>query len=163
EQRSRLDDRGVVRAGTVLKDGDVVISLLRRLRPSKNKRAHEGKWWVQDDSLRATSEWQGAIVTSAEMDSGGISEDDAELPTEAPRVRIAVRAEHDLAIGDLLLYRQEALGLVVRFLPEAEMPQQNGQPVDLILPRIMAERLRIEPGSIVALGVQKGSKLAADS
>src|SRR5262249_18875179 len=126
---------------------------------TKERPTRSGKCWARDRSWRVIPEWEGATVTKVEVrhwPSPG-------LDVKYPRVRITVRAEDDLAAGDILLHRGEAIGVVGRLVPDDEMPCHGGRRADLMLPRSVGGRLGLKADSAVPLFLGKRSEPPAIS
>src|SRR5262249_40870368 len=117
--------------------------------------------WARDNSWRAPPSWEGGRVTNVELLGR------AELRKSAPRdvsqrVRVAVRVEHELAVGDLLLFRGQIIGLLSRFVADGDMPRDaDGEPVDLVVSRAVGERLGWRAGDILHVPVGRDAEPAS--
>jgi hypothetical protein len=75
------------------------------------------------------------------------------------RVRIVLRTERELAIGDALLVDDTPLGIVARFVPDSEMPRNpNGEAADLIIPAAVGSRFGLRANEIALLAISKGDE-----
>ena len=70
-------------------------------------------------------------------------------------MRVAIRAEHELAAGDVLLFRRRPLGLLARFIADDEMPRCGNRRVDLLLPRRVGGEVGLMPGNSAELVLGK--------
>lgn len=145
EDMERLDERGLVRVGTALEVSDVLASVLRTALPKRGQRRQEGKCRVVNDSWQAPPEWAGADVADVQL--RGRSHLGKEVPrTVSARVRVAVRAEHVLAVGDVLLFRHQPLGVLAQLIADEKMPRYGDRQVDLIVPKRMGADLGMAAG-----------------
>jgi len=71
-------------------------------------------------------------------------------------LRISVRAEWELAVGDMLLVEGKPIGIVGRM--SHEMPRA----ADLIVPRTIGAQLGAQPGDTIELEVAKAVQRGAD-
>jgi uncharacterized protein YwqG len=161
-QKQRLDARGLALVGAVLQNGDLLASALKTAIPKRSRRARPGKSWVVDDSWVAPPEWEGAQVSKVRVLRR------RELPrsvsrTVSERVQIAVRAEHELAAGNVLLFRRRPLGVLGRFVADDEMPRHGNQRVDLLLPRRVGAELGLPPGGFSELMLGKAFESGAQA
>jgi hypothetical protein len=132
-ERTLLDERGIVRRGSILKPGNVLVSIVR---PTGDPRAPS----MQDDSARCTDVWAGMRVVAVDhyVRQGKTPEDGSE------RVVLALRREADLQAGDVLLHAGRSLGSVAEITPDQRMPAvASGRHADLVVPSSVARRLGI--------------------
>lgn len=118
EQFENIDDSGVIKPGTKVKQGDPLI-LAVRLRNDVKSRVHrQGALNYSDATLR----WDHAndgIVTDVYDDETG--------------KQVVVRTSSPLEVGSKISARQGNKG-VVTILPDSEMPHDaEGNPVDLLI------------------------------
>ncbi len=157
-QCAKLDGHGLVRPGTILEPGDILVSVLESALPRPGRVARPGKVWVMDHSWQVPAHWLGATVMEARVLGRH------ELGTRVERsvrhrICVRLRVEHPLAIGDLLLHQvdtihepaatvgvndpmgDDVLGVVGAFLDDAQMPRTaGGRCADLIVPAALARR-----------------------
>ena len=70
------------------------------------------------------------------------------------RICIALRAERDLGLAQLLLAGEKPLGIVDRFVADEEMPlDSEGQVVDLLVPTRVWASLGMATGSTARLPI----------
>jgi hypothetical protein len=163
EQQQRLDERGLIRPGTTVRQGDVLASVLGSVLPSEQRPQHEGKTWVRDESWTAPRTWHGTQVTKVEL-LGGDDQPKKKQSGVYERVRIVVRGEHDLAIGDLLLAGESPLGVVSHLVADSEMPlAPDGKAVDLLLPPAVGKRHGWEPGETITVSAGKAEEPAGQA
>ena len=153
-QKQRLDERGVVPIGAVLQKGEILASVLRSALPKRGRRTQPGKCWVVNDSWDAPPTWEGALVTKVQI----LRRPDLDRSvsrTVTERVRIAVRAEHELTAGDVLLFQRRPLGLLARFVADEEMPLDGNRRVDLLLPKRISAEVGLPAGDSAQLMLGK--------
>jgi uncharacterized protein YwqG len=149
-QKQRIDERGLVPVGSVLQYGDILASALRTAAPNRPRRTQPGRCWVVNDSWTAPPRWIGARVTKARILRR------SELPrgvsrTVSERVLIGIRAAHELAAGDVVLFQRRVLGTVARFVADDEMPLHGNRRVDLLLPMSAGTEVGMLPGGSAEL------------
>lgn len=139
DQLSVLDGDGVVKVGQKLKTGDPVVLHLNR----KNVTPEDvilGK--ISRNLVRpyadASQTWdepfEGEVVHVEKLGGG--------------KVRVLVKAQEPLQVGDKMVSRYAAKGLVTKIVPDAEMPQtKDGQPVEVLL-NPMGLPTRMNPAQI---------------
>ncbi|NUQ65803.1 MAG: hypothetical protein HUU20_25335, partial [Pirellulales bacterium] len=143
DQRNRLDGDGVIVAGRRVNVGDVLVSVVEVDKTMRPRRA--GLQWIRDASERVPPGWDDAHVLSATRlgrrhlgRSAGRTIDE--------RIKIAIRAEHPLSTGDILLVRQHVLGIVSRMVPDDEMPKESDRIADLAVSSEAAAELGLGKG-----------------
>ena len=108
-QKERLDHRGVIPVGAVLQERDVLASALRAS-TRNDLPAQTGKCRARDYSWETPCKWLGARVIKAHILSRSeLSKKDS--PTVYQRVQIAVHAERQLAVGDVLSWQGQTVGV----------------------------------------------------
>jgi hypothetical protein len=143
QHRSKLDALGVVRTGERVKAGDVLVGLVAVARTRQPTKA--GMQWVRDASRTVPPGWDGAIVESSLRLSSRL-DDGSDECLAAGQVKVELRVEHDLAIGDVLSVRERVLGIVARFVPDDETPRRDGVAADIVVPLATAEPLGLMEG-----------------
>jgi len=149
-QRERLDERGVIRAGSVIRAGDVLVSIVET--PSSGK--------SRDDSYCAPPECDGAAVrqvTHRRPDEMGHS------PPQGLQALVSLElvAHRELEVGDVLAIGEEPI--VVAGVLEQPPLDDSGQPADLVLSAAVARRLHLAPGAHCEQPVSKANARAAES
>ncbi|MFD1207082.1 MULTISPECIES: DNA-directed RNA polymerase subunit beta [Sporosarcina] len=139
EALRNLDDRGIIRIGAEVRDGDILVGKVtpkgvteltaeeRLLHAIFGEKARE----VRDTSLRVPH-GAGGIVLDVKVFN---REDGDELP---PGVNQLVRAyivqKRKISVGDKMAGRHGNKGVISRILPEADMPYlPDGTPIDVML------------------------------
>ncbi|WP_174842637.1 DNA-directed RNA polymerase subunit beta [Sporosarcina luteola] len=150
EALRNLDDRGIIRVGAEVRDGDILVGKVtpkgvteltaeeRLLHAIFGEKARE----VRDTSLRVPH-GAGGIVLDVKVFN---REDGDELP---PGVNQLVRAyivqKRKISVGDKMAGRHGNKGVISRILPESDMPYlPDGTPIDVMLnPQGVPSRMNI--------------------
>ncbi|MGM0899274.1 MAG: DNA-directed RNA polymerase subunit beta [Bacillota bacterium] len=158
-----LDDRGIIRVGAEVKDGDILVGKVtpkgvteltaeeRLLHAIFGEKARE----VRDTSLRVPH-GAGGIVLDVKIFN---REDGDELP---PGVNQLVRAyivqKRKISVGDKMAGRHGNKGVISRILPEEDMPfMPDGTPIDIMLnPLGVPSRMNI--GQVLELHLGMASR-----
>ncbi|MBM7650364.1 DNA-directed RNA polymerase subunit beta [Bacillus ectoiniformans] len=134
-----LDDRGIIRVGAEVKDGDLLVGKVtpkgvteltaeeRLLHAIFGEKARE----VRDTSLRVPH-GGGGIVLDVKVFN---REDGDELPPGVNQlVRVYIVQKRKISEGDKMAGRHGNKGVISRILPEEDMPYlPDGTPVDIML------------------------------
>ncbi|WP_020501261.1 DNA-directed RNA polymerase subunit beta [Sciscionella marina] len=134
-----LDERGIVRIGAEVRDGDILVGKVtpkgeteltpeeRLLRAIFGEKARE----VRDTSLKVPHGERGKVIGIRVFSR----DDDDELPPGVNElVRVYVAQKRKIQDGDKLAGRHGNKGVIGRILPEEDMPfLEDGTPVDMIL------------------------------
>ena len=139
EARKNLDEFGIVRIGTEVKDEDILVG---KVTPkgmaeltSEEKLLHaifgEKTREVRDTSLRVPH-GAGGIVHDIKIFT---KEDSDELPPGVSKIiRVYIAQKRKISIGDKMAGRHGNKGVVSLVLPEEDMPyMENGETVDILL------------------------------
>ena len=139
DARRNLDDSGIIRVGTEVKDGDILVG---KVTPkgmaeltSEEKLLHaifgEKTREVRDSSLRVPHGGEG-IVYDIKIFT---KEDCDELPAGVSKiVRVYIAQKRKITVGDKMAGRHGNKGVVSLILPEEDMPYlPNGETVDILL------------------------------
>ena len=139
ETRKNLDENGIVRIGTEVKDDDILVG---KVTPkgmaeltSEEKLLHaifgEKTREVRDTSLRVPHGGEG-IVHDVKIFT---KEDTDELPAGVSKiVRVYIAQKRKISVGDKMAGRHGNKGVISLVLPEEDMPYlSNGKPVDILL------------------------------
>ena len=139
EARKNLDDNGIVRIGTEVKDDDILVG---KVTPkgmaeltSEEKLLHaifgEKTREVRDSSLRVPH-GGGGIVHDIKIFT---KEDSDELPAGVSKIiRVYIAQKRKISVGDKMAGRHGNKGVVSLILPEEDMPYlSDGTPVDILL------------------------------
>ncbi|MBO0852988.1 MAG: DNA-directed RNA polymerase subunit beta [Nocardia sp.] len=134
-----LDERGIVRIGAEVRDGDILVGKVtpkgeteltpeeRLLRAIFGEKARE----VRDTSLKVPHGESGKVIGIRVFSR----EDDDDLPPGVNElVRVYVAQKRKIQDGDKLAGRHGNKGVIGKILPKEDMPfMPDGTPVDIIL------------------------------
>lgn len=134
-----LDERGIVRIGAEVRDGDILVGKVtpkgeteltpeeRLLRAIFGEKARE----VRDTSLKVPHSESGKVIGIRVFSR----EDEDELPAGVNElVRVYVAQKRKISDGDKLAGRHGNKGVIGKILPVEDMPfLADGTPVDIIL------------------------------
>lgn len=134
-----LDERGIVRIGAEIKDGDILVGKVtpkgvteltaeeRLLHAIFGEKARE----VRDTSLRVPHGGSGIVVDVKVF----TRENGDELPPGVNQlVRVYIAQKRKISVGDKMAGRHGNKGVVARILPEEDMPfLPDGTPVEIVL------------------------------
>lgn len=134
-----LDERGIVRIGAEVRDGDILVGKVtpkgeteltpeeRLLRAIFGEKARE----VRDTSLKVPHGESGKVIGIRVFSR----DDDDDLPPGVNElVRVYVAQKRKIQDGDKLAYRHGNKGVIGKILPTEDMPfLPDGTPVDIIL------------------------------
>jgi DNA-directed RNA polymerase subunit beta len=134
-----LDERGIVRIGAEVRDGDILVGKVtpkgeteltpeeRLLRAIFGEKARE----VRDTSLKVPHGESGKVIGIRVFSR----EDDDELPAGVNElVRVYVAQKRKISVGDKLAGRHGNKGVIGKILAQEDMPfLPDGTPVDIIL------------------------------
>ncbi len=139
EARKNLDENGIIRIGTEVKDDDILVG---KVTPkgvaeltSEEKLLHaifgEKTREVRDTSLRVPHGGEG-IVHDVKIFT---KEDCDELPAGVSKIiRVYIAQKRKISVGDKMAGRHGNKGVISLILPEEDMPyMENGQPIDILL------------------------------
>ena len=139
ESRKNLDENGLIRIGTEVKDGDILVG---KVTPkgmaeltSEEKLLHaifgEKTREVRDSSLRVPHGGEG-IVHDIKIFT---KEDTDELPAGVSKViRVYIAQKRKITVGDKMAGRHGNKGVISLILPSEDMPYlADGTPIDILL------------------------------
>ena len=163
EARKNLDDNGIVRIGTEVKDDDILVG---KVTPkgmaeltSEEKLLHaifgEKTREVRDTSLRV-EHGAGGVVHDVKVYT---KENSDELPSGVSKViRVYIIQKRKIQVGDKMSGRHGNKGVISLVLPEEDMPYlPDGRPVDVMLnPLGVPSRMNI--GQILELHLGMAGK-----
>jgi DNA-directed RNA polymerase subunit beta len=150
DARKNLNDSGIVRIGTEVKEGDILVG---KVTPkgmveltSEEKLLHaifgEKTREVRDTSLRV-EHGQGGIIHDVKITT---KKDNDELPSGVNMVvRVSIIQKRKISVGDKMAGRHGNKGVISLVLPEEDMPYlPDGTPVDIMLnPQGVPSRMNI--------------------
>ena len=160
-----LDDRGIVRIGADVRDGDILVGKVtpkgeteltpeeRLLRAIFGEKARE----VRDTSMKVPHGETGKVIGVRRFSR---DDDDDLAPGVNEMIRVYVAQKRKIQDGDKLAGRHGNKGVVGKILPQEDMPfLPDGTPVDIILnthgvPRRMniGQVLEVHLGWLAAAG-----------
>ncbi len=163
DARKNLDANGIVRIGTEVKDGDILVGKVTpkgvQELTSEEKLLHaifgEKTREVRDTSLRV-EHGAGGIVHDVKVYT---KENSDELPAGVSKViRVYIAQKRKIQVGDKMSGRHGNKGVISLILPEEDMPYlPDGRPVDVILnPLGVPSRMNI--GQILELHLGMAGK-----
>jgi hypothetical protein len=156
EERRRLDPAGLVPEGATVGRDDVLISAVLVLPEGEaGRRPMAGMELVRDRSDRVPEGWEGARVAAVRR-QGRNTRGRAAARGPQDHVEITLRAERDLAVGDLLLAGPTPLGVVARFVPD------GAALADVVVSAAVGRRLGLQAGTGRQLRVGKAVEGGAD-
>src|SRR5574344_827198 len=163
DARKNLDSNGIVRIGTEVKDGDILVGKVTpkgvQELTSEEKLLHaifgEKTREVRDTSLRV-EHGAGGIVHDIKIYTKDNSD---ELPAGVSKiVRVYIIQKRKIQVGDKMCGRHGNKGVISLILPEEDMPYlPDGRPVDIVLnPQGVPSRMNI--GQILELHLGMAGK-----
>ena len=163
DARKNLDANGIVRIGTEVKDGDILVGKVTpkgvQELTSEEKLLHaifgEKTREVRDTSLRV-EHGAGGIVHDIKIYT---KENSDELsPGVSKVIRVYIIQKRKIQVGDKMSGRHGNKGVISLILPEEDMPYMaDGRPVDIILnPQGVPSRMNI--GQILELHLGMAGK-----
>ena len=161
--RKNLDANGIVRIGTEVKDGDILVGKVTpkgvQELTSEEKLLHaifgEKTREVRDTSLRV-DHGAGGIVHDVKIYT---KENSDELPAGVSKIiRVYIIQKRKIQVGDKMSGRYGNKGVISLILPEEDMPYlPDGTPVDIVLnPQGVPSRMNI--GQILELHLGMAGK-----
>jgi DNA-directed RNA polymerase subunit beta len=139
EARKNLDENGIIRIGTEVKDDDILVG---KVTPkgmaeltSEEKLLHaifgEKTREVRDTSLRVPN-GSGGIVHDIKVFT---KENSDELPSGVSKqIKVYIAQKRKITVGDKMAGRHGNKGVISLILPEEDMPYlEDGTPVDILL------------------------------
>ena len=163
EARKNLDSEGIIRIGTEVKEGDILVGKVTpkgvQELTSEEKLLHaifgEKTREVRDTSLRVAHGADG-IVHDVKVYT---KENSDELPAGVSKVvRVYIVQKRKIQVGDKMSGRHGNKGVVSLILPEEDMPYlPDGTPVDVVLnPQGVPSRMNL--GQILELHLGMAAK-----
>jgi len=163
DARKNLDENGIVRIGTEVKDDDILVG---KVTPkgmaeltSEEKLLHaifgEKTREVRDTSLRVPH-GGGGIVHDVKIFT---KEDSDELPAGVSKiVRVYIAQKRKISVGDKMAGRHGNKGVISLILPKEDMPYMaDGTPIDILLnPHGIPSRMNI--GQILEMHLGAAAK-----
>lgn len=126
EQLDKLDESGVIKPGQTVEKGDILVAGLKK-REWDGEMVDLGKLrgafkrgldW-KDASMRWDSNFKGVVVDQV---------------TKGGKTTVYVRTDEPAQVGDKITNRHAAKGVIVKILPDNEMPRtKDGKPAEILL------------------------------
>ncbi|MCH7494210.1 DNA-directed RNA polymerase subunit beta, partial [bacterium] len=140
ELLANLTEEGVVREGTAVNPGDILVGKLTP-KPEKERTPEERLLWkiinqrgsdMRNTSLRMPAGERGVVVRVQSLSK---EDANAELrPGVLRKIEVYVAVQRRLTVGDKLAGRHGNKGVISRLMPEEDMPYlADGTPVDVIM------------------------------
>jgi len=124
EMQKNLDADGVIKVGSEVSPGDILVALLNHHEPTEEDKAL-GKLskvlmtQFRDGALKWDNDHVGKVVR---------------VHRSGKRIVVHVKAETSAEIGDKLVGRYGNKGVISEVLPDDEMPKrENGDPIDMVM------------------------------
>jgi len=163
DARKNLDANGIIRIGTEVKDGDILVGKVTpkgvQELTSEEKLLHaifgEKTREVRDTSLRV-DHGAGGIIHDVKIYT---KENSDELPAGVSKtIRVYIIQKRKIQVGDKMSGRHGNKGVISLILPEEDMPYlPDGRPVDIVLnPQGVPSRMNI--GQILELHLGMAGK-----
>lgn len=148
ESLAELDSQGLARSGAKVPASGLLASVVQVHRKVKASVTQ----LVEDRSRHVPDYWEDATV--GEVRRRSRKEVGRSVPANLLElIEIELRVEDAPEPGDELVAAGQSLGLVSKFVPDAEMPDCDGVPADLIISREAAERLQLQsPWQTLSVG-----------
>lgn len=155
---AKLDESGVIKKGAILEPGDVVIAHLQKMEalPEDAKLGKLSKTLVKGFRNNAQL-WDKDVIGEV-----------VDVVRTGEFVKVYVKTEEPAQIGDKLVNRHGAKGIISAVIPDNEMPSdKSGNPIDLAISP-SAVTTRINPSQILetAMGkvaLKKGKPIKIDN
>lgn len=159
KQKINLDDEGIVKIGTHVKGGDILVGK-RTLKPQNEKSAQgalleavfaEKSRDYKDNSLRLEIGQQGVVIDIIRN-----RQEDANLKNGViEEIKVLVAEKRKIDKGDKMAGRHGNKGIISIIMPEEDMPyMEDGTPVDVVLnPLGVPSRMNIGQVMEVHLGM----------
>ena len=124
EQLNKLDDKGIVKKGVKLNPGDPIAIYLKRYVPTP------------DEVLlgKAFKVLRKEYVTDAEIWTKPVEGKVINVVENPRSFKVVVRSYEPARVGDKLAGRHGNKGVIVKILPDNQMPHsEDGKPIDVII------------------------------
>ena len=122
ENRKKLDDRGVIKIGSTVESGDVLIAALRK-KSAVNKSVSILSKQLSQRPSDASVRWT--------LEDGGVVTDVVE---NGKTITVYIKTEEKAKIGDKLSGRMGNKGIITKIIPDEEAPKtKDGEPVQIML------------------------------
>ena len=160
EAIANLDDRGIIRLGAEVKEGDILVGKVTpkgQTDPTPEERLSQALFSENSKDVRNTSlrvpHGGGGIVHKVETFS---RKEGAELaPGVNEIVRVYIVQKRKITEGDKMAGRHGNKGVISKILPQEDMPyMEDGTPIDIMLnPQGIPSRLNIGQVLEIHLGM----------
>lgn len=145
EEYARLDDGGVIKKGSKVAEGDLLIAALRTSQPN----AHSQMLGKLHKSL--VKPFSDAGVVWSHHAQGEV----IDVAVTNSSVIVTVRCQAPIEIGDKLANRFGAKGVVSKIVPDSQMIQdEQGRPIDILITSASINS-RVNPNQVVETALAK--------
>jgi DNA-directed RNA polymerase subunit beta' len=124
DQLVNIDERGIVKKGTILNPGDPIILSLKKRTPNEKLILEQGLGKLiykpyKDNSIVYEGSVPGKVIDVIETDTG---------------IFVTIQTEEKAKIGDKLSGRYGNKGVIAAILPDKEMPKtKDGKPIEILM------------------------------
>ena len=124
KQADSLDDEGVIKKGTIVKPGDLLIGRLKKTEASRElqelqKISKYSFQPVKSQPVVWEADYEGEVV---------------DVFRSGKEINVHIKAKSPAVIGDKLVGRHGNKGIITNIIPDNEMPhEQDGTPLDILL------------------------------
>ena len=146
-QYDNLDDRGIAKAGAQVNPGDPLIVSIRKVTPSA-----EQQMLGRIHKTLATP-FREDVITWEHRNPGTV----IDVVVTSSRVLITVKTQESAGIGDKVAGRYGNKGVISKIIPDDQMVQSNGEPLDLLMTSAGVVS-RVNPAQIIEMAVAKVAK-----
>jgi len=148
ERAAQLDDEGVIKPGTLVRPGDILVAHLREeaVTPEDTLLARLKK--------SAARPWKDRSLVW-DRDTPGVVTDVAKL---GDKVKVLVKTQEPAREGDKIAARHGNKGIITRLVPDRDMPRDSrGDPIDVLMdPHTVPSRINI--GQILETAAGKAAR-----
>lgn len=145
---SKLDEKGVVQKGTILNPGDTVIAHLQKTEASE----------VDSKLGKLSKKLIKGYRNNAQVWDSDFAGEVVDVYKSGKFIKVLVRSDEPMQLGDKIVNRYGAKGIVSLIVPDNEMPvNKEGLPLEVILSP-SAIPGRINPSQILEAAASKVAK-----
>ena len=135
QRMQKLNERGIVRKGTVLEPNDIIIAALRKVEDTEEERYRRalGRHLKRD--------WKSVALTWDKDVKGTV----VDVVEHGKMIKVTIRTEEPAKAGDKIVGRHGNKGTIAKVVPMAEMPRAaDGTKIDIIInPIAVPSRMNI--------------------
>jgi len=131
----KLDTRGIIKKGSIVKPGQTIAAVLRK-EPLSIDNAQYKKVYkkianpYRDRSIKWEKDYEGKVV---------------EVSRKGKYITINIRTKEPIQLADKITSRHAAKGVITQILPDSEMPHNSkGEPLEVIAsPAVVSTRMNV--------------------